>query len=81
MPGKMAVYWQRSAPISGAVAPMPRMSNTFIAPGNDQTENIIADTARSLLVQQIGGGQVNTAIDAFVFEAKEAYLMITEYIS
>lgn len=55
--------------------PIPRMSNTFIAPGDDDPEEIIADTARGLLVRKMGGGQVNTTNGDFVFEVQEGYLI------
>ncbi len=55
--------------------PIPRMSNTFIMPGSDQTEQIIKDTAQGLLVKKMGGGQVNTTNGDFVFDVQEGYLI------
>jgi TldD protein len=55
--------------------PIPRMSNTFIAPGTDDPARIVADTARGLYVTRMGGGQVNTANGDFVFEVAEGYLI------
>lgn len=55
--------------------PIPRMSNTFIAPGEDDPEEIIAGTARGLLVKKMGGGQVNTTNGDFVFEVQEGYII------
>ncbi|MDN5346873.1 MAG: TldD protein [Clostridia bacterium] len=55
--------------------PIPRMSNTFIAPGNDDPEEIIRSTARGLLVKKMGGGQVNTTNGDFVFDVAEGYLI------
>ncbi|SHG66043.1 microcin-processing peptidase 2. Unknown type peptidase. MEROPS family U62 [Thermosyntropha lipolytica DSM 11003] len=55
--------------------PVPRMSNTFIAPGNDRIEEIIRSTPYGLLVKKMGGGQVNTTNGDFVFEVKEGYLI------
>ena len=55
--------------------PIPRMSNTFIAPGGDDPEEIIASTAQGLLVKKMGGGQVNTTNGDFVFEVQEGYII------
>lgn len=55
--------------------PIPRMTNTFIAPGHDDPEAIIADTPHGLLVKKMGGGQVNTTNGDFVFEVAEGYLI------
>lgn len=55
--------------------PIPRMSNTIIAPGEDDPQEIIASTDRGLLVLKMGGGQVNTISGDFVFEVSEAYMV------
>lgn len=55
--------------------PIPRMTNTIIAPGTDDPESIIADTPNGLLVKKMGGGQVNTVNGDFVFEVSEGYLI------
>lgn len=55
--------------------PIPRMTNTFIAPGQDDPEEIIAGTEYGLLVRKMGGGQVNTLNGDFVFEVQEGYLI------
>jgi len=55
--------------------PMVRMSNTFIAPGKDDPEAIIADTKLGVLVVKMGGGEVNTATGDFVFEVSEGYMI------
>ncbi len=55
--------------------PIPRMGNTFIAPGKDSPEEIIKSVEKGLLVRKMGGGQVNTINGDFVFEATEAYLL------
>ncbi len=55
--------------------PVPRMSNTMILAGEDDPEAIIADTPSGLLVQKMGGGQVNTVNGDFVFEVSEGYLI------
>lgn len=55
--------------------PIPRMSNTFIKPGEDDPEEIIRSTPRGLFVLKMGGGQVNTINGDFVFEVAEAYMI------
>ncbi|MEA1960266.1 MAG: TldD/PmbA family protein [Bacillota bacterium] len=55
--------------------PIPRMSNTFIAPGSDDPEEIIRSTDKGLLVKKMGGGQVNTTNGDFVFDVQEGYLI------
>lgn len=55
--------------------PIPRMSNTFIAPGQDDPAEIIGDTCNGLLVKKMGGGQVNTTNGDFVFDVQEAYII------
>lgn len=55
--------------------PIPRMSNTYIAPGQEDPEEIIKSTAYGLLVKKMGGGQVNTTNGDFVFDVQEAYII------
>ena len=55
--------------------PIPRMTNTMIAPGTDDPESIIRTTGEGLLVRKMGGGQVNTINGDFVFEVSEGYLI------
>ncbi|HEX3031528.1 MAG TPA: TldD/PmbA family protein [Bacillota bacterium] len=55
--------------------PIPRMGNTFIAPGKEDPELIIKDVKQGLLVKKMGGGQVNTTTGDFVFEVAEGYLL------
>jgi len=56
--------------------PIPRMSNTYILPGEHQPEEIIRTVKKGLLVRKMGGGQVNTANGDFVFEVEEGYEII-----
>ena len=51
------------------------MSNTFIAPGNDDPAAVIADLKKGFFVRKMGGGQVNTISGDFVFEVSEGYLI------
>ncbi|MFN8009841.1 MAG: dephospho-CoA kinase [Holophagaceae bacterium] len=53
--------------------PIPRMRNTFLAPGPEAPEAILRDLDRGLLVKHMGGGQVDTVTGNFVFEVKEGY--------
>ncbi|HIP86457.1 MAG TPA: TldD/PmbA family protein, partial [Aquifex sp.] len=55
--------------------PLVRMTNTFIAPGKDNPEDIIADTKRGIYIVKMGGGEVNTTTGDFVFEVSQAYLI------
>jgi TldD protein len=55
--------------------PIVRMSNTLIAPGKSEPEEIIRSVARGLFVEKMGGGQVNTVNGEFVFEVSEGYLI------
>ena len=55
--------------------PIPRMSNTYIEPGETDPGEIIASLKSGLLVKKMGGGQVDTVNGDFVFEVSEAYLV------
>ncbi len=55
--------------------PIPRMTNTYIAPGETDPKEIIADTKEGILVVKMGGGQVNTVNGDFIFEVSEGYLI------
>ncbi len=55
--------------------PIPRMTNTYIAPGKDDPEEIIRQVKHGLLVKKMGGGQVNTTTGDFVFDVAESYLI------
>ncbi len=56
--------------------PIPRMGNTFIAPGKADPEKIISQIKNGLLVKKMGGGQVNTTTGDFVFDVAEGYLIV-----
>ncbi len=53
--------------------PIPRMTNTFIAPGTSSPEEILRTTPTGLYVVKMGGGEVNTVNGDFVFEVNEGY--------
>ncbi|BAF59339.1 MAG: TldD/PmbA family protein [Pelotomaculum sp.] len=55
--------------------PIPRMGNTYIAPGKTEPEKIIREVKSGLLVKKMGGGQVNTTTGDFVFDVAEGYLI------
>ncbi len=55
--------------------PIPRMTNTFIAPGSSDPEEIIRSTHKGLFVKKMGGGQVDTVNGNFVFEVSEGYVI------
>jgi TldD protein len=55
--------------------PIPRMSTTYLAPGEHSPEEIIRETERGLFVRRMGGGQVNTTTGDFVFEVLEGFLI------
>ncbi|XXF75965.1 metallopeptidase TldD-related protein [Myxococcaceae bacterium GXIMD 01537] len=53
--------------------PLPRMTNTFLAPGDHAPEDIIGEVKRGLYCAHFGGGQVDISNGNFVFEVAEAY--------
>ena len=55
--------------------PMVRMTNTFLLPGDEDPDEIVAQTPRGVYVAKLGGGQVNTTTGDFVFGTTEAYLI------
>ncbi len=55
--------------------PIPRMTNTMIAPGSSRPEEIVRSLEKGLLVKKMGGGQVNTVNGDFVFEVTEGYII------
>ncbi len=55
--------------------PMVRMTNTFLLPGSDDADEIVAQTPSGVYVAKLGGGQVNTTTGDFVFGTTEAYLI------
>lgn len=60
---------------SYAHIPMVRMTNTYIAAGKDNPEDIIRDTKKGVFVVKMGGGEVNTVTGDFVFEIMEGYII------
>jgi TldD protein len=60
---------------SYAHLPMPRMTNTYMLPGEHDPQAIIASVERGLYAVNFGGGQVDITSGKFVFSASEAYLI------
>lgn len=55
--------------------PIPRMTNTYIAPGDATPEEMIAGVERGFYAVSFGGGQVDPATGDFVFGVSEGYLI------
>jgi TldD protein len=55
--------------------PMPRMTNTYMLPGQSTPEEIIRAADRGLYCLSYSGGQVNISNGDFVFSVTEAYLI------
>ncbi|SEM89693.1 microcin-processing peptidase 2. Unknown type peptidase. MEROPS family U62 [Stigmatella aurantiaca] len=53
--------------------PLPRMTNTYLAPGDHAPEDILKEVKRGLYCAHFGGGQVDITNGNFVFEVSEAY--------
>lgn len=60
---------------SFAHLPMPRMTNTYMLPGQSDPAEIIASVKKGLYAVNFGGGQVDITSGKFVFTASEAYLI------
>ena len=52
---------------------MPRMTNTFMANGEYESEEILASIDKGLYAVNFGGGQVDITSGKFVFSASEAW--------
>ena len=60
---------------SYSYAPTSRMTNTYIAPGNDRNEDIIGSMEYGLYAKEMGGGSVNPVTGEFNFAVREGYLV------
>ncbi len=60
---------------SYAHVPMPRMTNTFMLPGESDPEEIIQSVDKGVYAVNFGGGSVDITSGRFVFSATEAYLI------
>ena len=52
---------------------LPRMTNTFLTKGKDNTDQLLSSIVDGIYAVDFGGGQVDTTTGDFVFEAKLAY--------
>jgi len=53
--------------------PLPRMTNTYLAPGDSTHEEIMRSVDKGVYCATFGGGQVDITNGNFVFEVTEAY--------
>ncbi|MCX7770164.1 MAG: TldD/PmbA family protein [Proteobacteria bacterium] len=53
--------------------PFPRMTNTLILQGTSKADELIKSFKRGILVNKMGGGQVNTLTGDFIFDVQEGY--------
>ena len=60
---------------SYAYTPTSRMTNTYIAPGPDKNEDIIASIEYGLYAKELGGGSVNPVTGDFNFAVTEGYMV------
>ncbi len=58
-----------------AYTPTSRMTNTFIAPGQDRNEDIIGSIEYGLYAKEMGGGSVNPVTGEFNFAVDEGYII------
>jgi TldD protein len=55
--------------------PIPRMTNTYIAPGEAEPEAILGEVRKGFYAVSFAGGQVDPATGDFVFGVNEGYLI------
>ena len=55
--------------------PTSRMTNTYIAPGEDKNEDIISSIEYGLYAASMGGGSVNPTTGEFNFAVNEGYII------
>ena len=60
---------------SYSYTPTSRMTNTYIAPGTDKNEDIIASIEYGLYAKDMGGGSVNPVTGEFNFSVNEGYMI------
>lgn len=60
---------------SYAHLPMPRMTNTYLMPGTDHLDDMLASVDRGIYAVNFSGGQVDITSGQFVFSTSEAYLI------
>ena len=60
---------------SYAYTPTSRMTNTYIAEGEDKNEDILASVEYGLYAKEMGGGSVNPVTGEFNFSVNEGYMI------
>lgn len=55
--------------------PMPRMTTTYMEPGEAGPEDVVAAVDRGIFCRSFSGGQVNISTGDYVFATEEAYLI------
>jgi len=55
--------------------PIPRMTNTYLMPGEDDPQDIVKSVSHGIYISRIIGGNVSPTTGNFVFIAPEAYLI------
>ena len=60
---------------SFAYTPTSRMTNTYIAEGEDNNDDIIASMEYGLFAKEMGGGSVNPVTGEFNFSVNEGYIV------
>ena len=60
---------------SYAYTPTSRMTNTYIAEGDDNNDDIIASMEYGLYAKEMGGGSVNPVTGEFNFAVNEGYMV------
>ncbi|PCJ32338.1 MAG: metalloprotease TldD [Gammaproteobacteria bacterium] len=60
---------------SYAHLPMPRMTNTYMLPGEHEPDEIISSVEKGLYAVNFGGGQVDITSGKFVFSTSEVYMI------
>ncbi|HXE74290.1 MAG TPA: metallopeptidase TldD-related protein [Candidatus Xenobia bacterium] len=58
-----------------SAVPIPRMTNTFLAAGEDNPFDILRSVPRGIYCRAFSGGQVEPAVGQFTFSMHEAYLI------
>jgi TldD protein len=61
--------------------PIPRMTNTFLAAGQDDPEEIVRSVQHGIYCKAFSGGQVEPAVGKFTFSIHEAYLIEDGHIT
>lgn len=56
-------------------APMPRMTNTYLMPGQSDPDEIVSSVKYGIFAKKFGGGQVDIGNGDFVFNITEGYLI------